>query len=344
MYVLIPSIHTKPLSLFYVKPLLLFISFGSIFSNLFVFFSFLDQKILLSDLNSNSFPISHFVNLDDINTTYPNLSVTSLPLASMVSLYYLNTDDYEKGIEMNRAHMDINPYIGFTEHAQSRLFYRAGVLDSSYFYSKLAFTKFPRNESHSSNLQLNLERLSKFEELEKMFSLIEDKHSVVEWSNYLKIISEKDTYDSVNINYAKKALLLFPKSDDIYNYSNYIIYGKKNVFKSVELNTEANTKFKEKLYEEAILLWSQALSLTPYETAFHENITRSYVGLQDFKKAIEYMESLDKEVLNKNDNYLYFLGVCYLNTNELENACINLRKSAKKGNKNSLALVNSYCN
>lgn len=317
---------------------------ASFFSNYKVFDSFKDQLVMLSSFNANKFPQSDFKILEDINYKYPNLTVTGLPIASIVSLYYMGTENYHKGLALNRENISINPYIGFTEHAQSRIFYKANQLDSTYHYAKIAFDKFPNNQAHSSTFQQVLERLNKFDELEEMFLKIKDNHVELEWSNYLKIISEKEDFDLVNVTYAQEALSLFPDSKDIYNYSNYIIYGKKNVFKSVELNNEANAKFKDKSFEEAISLWSQALTLTPYETAFHENITRSYIGLQDFKKAIEYMESLDKEVLNKNDNYLYFLGVCYLNTNELESACINLRRSAKRGNKNSLALVNSYCN
>lgn len=316
----------------------------SIASNYKVFESFKEQLIMLSSFNANKFPQSDFKDLENLNYKYPNLTVTGLPIASLISLYYMDTDNYEKGLTLNRESMKINPYLGFSEHVQSRIFYKANQLDSTYYYAKIAFDKFPNNQAHSSTFQQVLERLNKFLELEEMFLKIKDNHVKLEWSNYLKIISEKEDFDLVNVNYAQEALTLFPDSKDIYNYSNYIIYGKKNVFKSVELNIDANSKFKDKSFEEAISLWSQALALTPYETAFHENITRSYIGLQDFKKAIEYMDSLNKDILNENDNYLYFLGVCYLNTNELENACINLRRSGKKGNKNSLALVNSYCN
>lgn len=344
LYLLGPEIPVIKKDFRLSRIVLLILILASLVSNYKVFDSFKDQLVMLSSFNANKFPQSDFKNLEDINYKYPNLTVTGLPIASLVSLYYMGTENYHKGLALNRENISINPYLGFTEHAQSRIFYKANQLDSTYHYAKIAFDKFPNNQAHSSTFQQVLERLNKFDELEEMFLKIKDNHVELEWSNYLKIISEKEDFDLVNVTYAQEALSLFPDSKDIYNYSNYIIYGKKNVFKSVELNNEANAKFKDKSFEEAISLWSQALTLTPYETAFHENITRSYIGLQDFKKAIEYMESLNKEVLNKNDNYLYFLGVCYLNTNELENACTNLRKSAKKGNKNSLALVNSYCN
>ena len=318
--------------------------FSSIFSNFKVFQSFKEQLIMLSSFNANKFPQSDFLNLEEINYTYPNLTVTGLPIASLVSLYYMGEENYEKGVVLNRNNSDINPYLGFTEHAQSRIFYASNHLDSAYYYARIAFEKFPNNQAHSSTFQQILERLSKFDELENMFIKIKDNHVELEWSNYLKIISEKDDFNTINIEYAKEALLLFPESEDIYNYSNYIIYGKKNVFKSVELNLEANEYFKNKEFEKAIELWREALDLTPYETAFHENITRSYIGLMKFQEAIDYILTLDEKIINDNVNYFYFLGVAYLNINDMVKACENLRKSAKRNNKNALALVNSYCN
>ena len=57
---------------------------SSIASNYKVFESFKEQLILLSSFNANKFPQSDFKDLDNLNYKYPNLTVTGLPIASLI--------------------------------------------------------------------------------------------------------------------------------------------------------------------------------------------------------------------------------------------------------------------
>jgi len=134
-----------------IKRLVLFItiisSLFSVYVSYSVFKSMIDQTVVDIDI-SNKLNSIEYKNIDGLFSSFPNVSVTTIPLNSYKAFYYYNFKNYDKALtilEESRLH---NPYIFFVEFLKAKIFESQNQIDSAITYSKQAFYGWPKNIDH----------------------------------------------------------------------------------------------------------------------------------------------------------------------------------------------------
>ena len=134
-----------------IKRLILFIaiilSLFSVYITYSVFKSMIDQTLVDIDISNKSNSID-YDNIDGLFSSFPNVSVTTIPLNSYKAFYYYNFKNYDKALsilEESRLH---NPYIFFVEFLKAKILQSQNQIDSAIIYSKQAFYGWPKNIDH----------------------------------------------------------------------------------------------------------------------------------------------------------------------------------------------------
>ena len=319
-------------------------SFASVYALFKTFESLKVQNILTSSFNQRIYNPKYLDLIDNLDHTFPNISVTSLPIASLKAIFYLNNDQVDKAKNLALQAVDVNPLIGFNESVLSQVYLKENNLDSSLYYAKKAFYNYP-NTTHSTILQSLCEKTRKFDELDSAFSVIEERHNILEWENYLAVYgSVKFDYDSIVYRRAEKALKLFPNSKIISRYANFILKDKSTLETVLNYDQKALLLFKEKKYESALKLWLSANQILPSEESYIDNIIKCYFALSRFQDSIELLKSLDVDFKKSNPKFFYYLGVAYLSLNKNDEACRYLYQGAKLDHADSKNFYNKICN
>ena len=130
--------------------IILAISIPSIFVSVKIYDSLKNQMILLNDFNTNSYN-AKIQELEAMNMSIPNVTVTTIPLKSLKARYYLNNNQYDKALQNLGSTKNSNPYLFFTDFLKSKVYEKKGNIDSAYYHSKKAFFGLPNNTLHSAN-------------------------------------------------------------------------------------------------------------------------------------------------------------------------------------------------
>lgn len=134
---------TKQIILF----IIVIISFFSVYVSYNVFKGMIDQTFVDIDISNKSNSIE-YDKIDDLFSSYPNLSVTTIPLNSYKAFYYYNYKNYDKAISILEKSKHHNPYIFFVEFLKAKIFESQNQIDSAVSYSKQAFYGWPKNVDH----------------------------------------------------------------------------------------------------------------------------------------------------------------------------------------------------
>lgn len=123
------------------------LSLFSVYITSSVFKNMIDQTLVDIDISNKSNSID-YDNIDGLFSSFPNVSVTTIPLNSFKAFYYYNFKNYDKALsilEESRLH---NPHIFFVEFLKAKIFQSQNQIDSAIIYSKQAFYGWPKNIDH----------------------------------------------------------------------------------------------------------------------------------------------------------------------------------------------------
>ena len=314
----------------YVFSFLILLTIPVIILSIRVEKSYRQQFYMLGSYNTNYYDLeSDFENFIE---DYPNLSVTTLPLATIKAEYFIKQNKIDDGIRLYKKGVKANPYIGASESRLAEIYFTARPnKDSAVYYAEKAYNSRPLNTRHYlmyvRSLAIRNESSKLDESMGKTFNLIKkfnledsDLPTIMLYyisTTYQYRFNNKKKYDSI----AKNALKLFPKNQRIKIAANFIIYGKDSVQKALELDEKATLQFENKNYEESFSLFSQSVNLWPnHEYSLQKAGIAAYLS-QNYKESIFYLEKLleiDTPVDGITELYLY---EAYNNINDSLNAC-----------------------
>jgi len=125
-----------------------FLSLIVIFLNIKRYESYVIQKSLLYDLSENKISLK----VEDIpKLYYPNLTVNTIPIRSLVARYYINEKDNSNALRLLKDSSLDNPYLAITNYLISRFYIeQKNDLESSFIFIKKAYNQSPKIESISS--------------------------------------------------------------------------------------------------------------------------------------------------------------------------------------------------
>ncbi|MDB2342422.1 hypothetical protein N9V46_02335 [Flavobacteriaceae bacterium] len=314
----------------YIFSLLILLTIPVLILSVRVEKSYRQQFNMLGSYNTNYYDLKS--DYESIIEDYPNISVTTLPLATIKAEYFIRQNKIDDGIRLLKKGVKANPYIGASEARLSELYFTAFPnKDSAVFYAEKAYNSRPLNTKHYlmyvKSLALRNESNNLDESMGKSFNLIKkfnlgdnDLPTILLYyisTTYQYRFNNKKKYDSI----AKNALKLFPRNQQIKMAANFIIYGKDSVQKALEIDEKATLQFENKNYEESFNLYSQSVNLWPnHEYSLQKAGIAAYLS-ENYKESIFYLEKLleiDTPVDGITELYLFN---SYKKINDSLNAC-----------------------
>ena len=230
--------------------ILMLLSPLSFYSAIRIFKSSQQQYILLSEFNTNSYTKS-LEEVDTYESYYPNLSETTIPLVTFKGLYHLRNNDYQKALEYFHEGKKANPYLFINESYIGYIYSRLNIPDSSLYYSKLAFEKYPNNINHFGHYVISLTLNRDSLEIKNAYNKIKQTYpdaKSIDQIYYLALANLLDKDDSKSfLDETSKNILKSDNTDELTRINYYVLeFGKEKLIKADILYQEGLKNFEQK--------------------------------------------------------------------------------------------------
>ena len=291
--------------------------------------SFVVQTSILSELNTNKFSSNTFELLKYMNRSYPNASVTSLPMSGIYARYLFSFDETKSALEVLNNEVEFKDYTYYGENLKAIIYRSIGIQDSSFYYSKLAYTNMPGNANHYEQYVKSL--LSKKDTLSIVSSLKDVNYkSDIQFAQVFMsaCLSLNFSNDSVK-KYSKELKNIFLESDEVSLMADYLVYGQKNIQISFDIAKQAQSYFENANFEKSEELFKYAIELNPVDYSNYENLGFTYFKLAHYSDAIQMFEKVISEFSPKTGKSEYLLALSYQNIGDNKSACRLLNESQK---------------
>ncbi|WP_317129076.1 O-antigen ligase family protein [Flavobacterium sp. 270] len=267
---------------------------------------------------------------------FPNVLSSSEAFYEYAGIYYIRENNFEKAFKCFYKASQINPYTGRINFYKYVIAGKKGNQDSAYVYIKQAFYLRPR---HSKIFQNSLIAAAKkndtIEILKEQKIYSKYKKAPDAWSTPARVLLNTN-FNRKNLgklidnglkNFPKDSLLLKQKKDFL--ITNYIMEGQENIAKSN--------------LAEGLKAYEKALKLDPENVYVMQNIGFYYLNLRQYKQAVPYLLNAIKKPGLYDGKTEYFIGLCYVNINDKENACKYFKISKNKNYPQALQLPKDVC-
>ena len=304
-----------------------------------------EQVILIYEFNNSGSLDLPFDILKDFNHTFPNVTVTALPISFMKARYYLKAKKYDEGLDLIYESMKINPYIGISELELAK-FYQKRNIDSLYKNSKQAFHKLTSNNYHSKYYFYALSKLNREQELDSAFNIIKNNNDFEQWKDYIFYKLELDETNRMEMSKLLDENSAFDKKKDQYvtlrtlvniGFNNYSGY-KASIIK-------AETLFDQDRLVEAAIIYDEISVKNPSEYLLKENAAIVYFKAGMTEAAINSFQFvIDNFTDRKNAKSEFYLGLTYLFKKNKSLGCTYLKYADDKDFAGAKKVIEKYCN
>jgi len=329
----------------FVLFILVILTSVSTYSNYRVLNSFIQQKKIYLDFNSQkrTIPIDEVLSFE---SSYPNISTSCLPLKALKANYLIDgaNQDLPKAISMIKAGIRDNSYISYGQTLLSQVYLKIGNIDSSKYFAKQAYYNVPSIEFHVANYLPYVKNERDTVELDKMKTALLNSNSLFIWKNYIEtLLSLKDSLLDSEKKLLQVASDRFPEFNYLKNLNLLKNYKTDQLLKAKLISDEAENLFKEKKYSKAAILYEKANSLIPEEPAYIENQARAYMLNKEYNQSIDLFKKLILEYNNNTGEPEFYIGVMYIAIGEKDKGCNWLTSSVNKGYYPSKTFSNQTC-
>ena len=114
--------------------------------NIISFNSSRKENILLYDLANNEISIGK-TEIGNLNYLYPGQTSNLIPVATLISRYYLHYKDFDKAIIFGLNGVKSNPYLAYTNYLLARIYIEKDSLSEGLKYMQKAYKQSPNIES-----------------------------------------------------------------------------------------------------------------------------------------------------------------------------------------------------
>ena len=283
----------------------------------------INQVLILKGVMNSEFKLDQKT-FNRLNFGYPSLTNTSIPIKTIIGRYLLQNDSILKGMDyLRKGNLD-NPYLGYSDMTFADFYEEIGIKDSFEYYTRRAYSKLPNAPGNF----INMTRLYYIENKLDSLSIIFDKiSSRVQDEQVYRIylaaaLENKEAFDSISLREnALKARAFFSNTKEILLLSDYIVYGKENIQRSIKISEKAKQTF-ELDQTKAIELINQAINLSPNNINNYEVLIQMHFSRNDFKSVVEVFNKLTElEMLGINIEIIELIMISLLNTNDINRGC-----------------------
>ncbi len=302
---------------------LIIIGLLSLFSNFKNYKVYVKQNLILASIATGEYEFSDEY-IDRISSGYPSLTATVIPFNSIIGAHWINKDSLELGLDYLRKGNKDNPYLGFSDMLLAYVYQNLKMKDSFKYYTKEANRKLPNSPIHFAllgNILLSEEKLDSFNyRFKEITNRVPDREV---WRVYLSTMAvRKYDFDTTEVNEnAIKAKSIFPDNNSIKLTADYVLYGAKNVKKSIELRQTAIDSF-PKNSALSIKSIKEAITLVPDNRSYYETLIEMQFRINKYEDVIDTYDKLkDLNMTSLRGNVVEFIAISYLNTNNQREGC-----------------------
>ncbi|MGB0376016.1 MAG: O-antigen ligase family protein [Flavobacteriaceae bacterium] len=301
------------------------------------------QLVLLRDFNSNQYSLT-LNEVEQALPPIPNITVTTIPLASVKARYYYNAKKYNRALELLNQGSPANPYLFYSEIMKAQIYRDIGVKDSALFYSKKAFYNLPGNALHASVYMSQLLETSDIKEMEVIYEKIKKSRNESLIRNYFAI--------AVNMNPPKtqlwqdriaEAVAMFPANSDLKSFQRILVLSPEESEKAAQLSNQGQQLYAEKNFFDAIQLFEEACRLDPFQYQHFENAGLSYFSVGDYTSALRKLDTVINVFKAPGGKSEYVKALVYLNLGQKDKACEWLKIAALAGFEQAKAEYRNRC-
>jgi len=306
---------------------------------------------LYTDLDTGNYREESTARFDNFNMDFPKLSVSAIPIKTLVAQYYILGDRYNEALELLNESKDYNPYIMYNEMTKINVFNALQMRDSAYFYSELAFSQLPNNQKHFIELARSYVSTDKYHKLDSIFKIVKPKALPEIWKFYFSsLLTDEEKISDYGYEQANEALDKFSNRSEykeILLSANYVLIGMESVNKSLDLEDQATREYNNSNFREAAKLYEQASELNPINSDLFENSGISYFQASDYNNTLRMLskvtDSLSK-INPKTGKSEFVMSQSYYNLGDFARACDYAYKSSSFDYREAFKLVALYCN
>lgn len=323
--------------------IMLAISLPTILVSVKVYDSLKNQMILLNDFNTNKYT-TRIQELEAMDMSIPNVTVTTIPIKSLKARYYLKNKQYEKALQNLESTNNTNPYLFLTEFLKSKVYEKKGNIDSAYYYSKKAFFGLPNNTLHSANFVKLAMQKKDLASIEIAADQLIDSQSALNWQNI--ITAYIDLAGSGNkklMQLTNRATELFPKNYNFLLLRKLAHTNPSKIQKGIELAREALKYFNQKNYKKAKELYLQAAKEDPFEFSYYENAASCFYQLKEYGNSMLYSSKVIYGLNPGTGKSEYIHGISKISTGDLNGGCEFISLAIDLDYKEAFSVQEQYC-
>jgi len=302
------------------------------------------QMVILSDFNADQYNIP-LNKIESEIPSFPNVTVTTIPMDAIKARYYFNFQNYDKALELALNSEKANPYLHYGDIIASKVYQIKGEKDKAFKFAEKAFNGMPNNNLHIGEyLKLIMER-SDDESLEKAYPLLTGTNKIMGWKSYLVTKSSLiQAGDPIFIKRAEKAQKLFPYDDQFRKIVKTAKIGMIRINQAFTISQQAQIKYTEQSYTEAANLYDRSIELDPYEYSYYENAALCYYAIDDIDNALTRINVVVDKMNPLNGKCEYIKGLIFLKFGLQDDACELFETSISSGFIASQSVLDQYCN
>ncbi|KFF13694.1 O-antigen ligase family protein [Flavobacterium hydatis] len=245
---------------------------------------------------------------------YKNTLSTAESFYEYVGIYYTNEKRYDEALKYLSKADKINPHFGRIYFYKMVISNAKGNIDSAYIYAKQAFYLRPRNVNF-------LKMASQFARAKNDTSEIFKEHNLfIKYRNIPEAwgITAEELQKS---NYNSTKLLGFIDKGLQYHPADTLLTRQKNNILIQKYTNEGRDLFLKNDLIKSLELYQKALKIDPNNPDTMQNLAFYYYSLGKYQEAKSYFLEALKRREFKSGRTEFFIGNCYLKTNEKDNAC-----------------------
>lgn len=304
------------------------------------------QWILYQDINAGKYNESSTVRFNVANFDFPNLSLTSIPIKSIVARYYFLGGEFNKALEYLEESDRVNPYLMWSESIKSEVYQYLDVKDSLLYYAEKAFTGISNNDKHFFLLAKAYAKDVRFEEIDSIFKIVEKKYNPRIWNIYFSTyLTNESKISEYAIEKAKEARSIFPDAEfpQIELVTKYVIYGTERINQAIDKDFAAQKAFAAQNFSEAARLYAEASELNPSDYTLFENAGLNYYLTQDYDKSLEYLNIVIDSMNPGTGKSEFVVSSIYIQKNNLAKVCEYANLAAQADYPGSYGILAQFC-
>lgn len=288
------------------------------------------QKYVMGEIDAD--PKMPLEEVKDAFPSIPNLSTSTLPIKALVARYYFRDKQNDQALELLKESDKDNPYLHYNDFIRTAIYASKNNFDSTFYYAKNAFSNWPRATSYYKNMMFAAAKKKDTATLNLAFKLYRGyRNEATAYDQYLLAMYEvkngatdqmKSLLDSASKAFPNDSVA-FLKVKNIF-YRNLVVSNNPSTNNFLVAGIKA---FQKGAFVTAAEMYKKAAAADPANYTHFENIGICYYSNKDYKLAIPYFKNASQVLVSKSGKSFYYMGLCYLQIGDKQNACSFLKKA-----------------